>query len=151
MPGTYDLILTTMDGKKDAVVCVFPSVPDRSRLNAAYRKALGYTRPEDDTVNPDLVNYDDLIAVCWAAIGLSWKGPPLPELPTFRECGRDVVAYGEAVASSLYFAGYGDAQEQIDAGRDLYRAIIRGMMEGAKAADAGFPTAPPGTSKPAEP
>lgn len=144
MPGSHEIILTKGDGRKDVIVCAFPSVPDRTRVHAAYRVAVGYARIEDEapTLDP---NVDDVMAVCMACIGLSWGGCHLEDPPSFRGMGRDVVAYGEAVSSALFFAGYTDVEEQVEQGRNLYQAMVKHMVQAAVSATADFPRAQPPT------
>ena len=47
----------------------------------------------------------DYACVCAAVIGLCWQGPPL-DCSTWRQCGRDVVEYGEAVTDALLRDGW---------------------------------------------
>jgi hypothetical protein len=62
-------------------------------------------------------------------------------LPTLREYNRDVVAYGEAVTTALLFAGYGDPESQMRAGKSLHEAFMRELSEAEKSAKEGFPKA----------
>lgn len=139
--GVTDVVLTRHDGRKDTIVCVFPSVPDRMRVHIAYRRAVGYRRDDDAEPDPDAYDGQDVLAVHFAALGLCRSDAP-EGWPTFRGCGRDVVAYGEAVQSALWFEGYTDPSEQSEAGGTLLLAMMEHMFRAIKAADADFPKAP---------
>jgi hypothetical protein len=134
------ITLSRIDEKKDVVSVKFPSLPDRYRVHAAYRRAVGYVR-HDEEAPSGTFDEGDAKACFWAAVGMSWQGQKL-ELLTFREHGRDVVAYGEAVTSALFMVGYCNPQEQIDCGRELYQAFMKEMFDAATAATADFPKAP---------
>jgi hypothetical protein len=132
--------LSRRDGKVDVVPVEFPPVPVRFQVFGAYRFAIGYREGDRDHEPSGEFNEYDAKACCWAALGLCWRGKEAG-LPNFRTMQRDVVAYGEEVTSALWFAGYGDPQQQVDAGRELLTAMITEVFEAEQRAATGFPKA----------
>lgn len=133
--------LSRADGKADLVPVEFPTVPDRARQYRAYRFAAGYREGDGDTPSA-AYSHADTTACCWAALGLCWRGPDVG-LPSFRDAGRDVVAYGEAVITALYFAGYTDGDEQATAGHELMTEFMKEFFAASRKAQ-GFSKAKPG-------
>lgn len=134
------ITLSRLDGKKDAIPVTYPTLPDRFRVHAAFRTAVGFL-PNDEKTPTGEYNQPDVMACAWAALGLCWAGTGVA-LPKFRDHGRDVIAYGEAVTTALWEAKYGDAQEQVDAGRDLIVAFMKDVTDKAQDASSDFPKAP---------
>lgn len=109
-----------LDGTADVVVGSLPTMPARLKVLEAYQDASGYATVQvnvlDDEGNPTGevqdevqqvrdVQTDDLVAVVYAVLGLCWQQPPLP-VPSFRDCGRDVVEFGEQFQTVLMESGY---------------------------------------------
>jgi hypothetical protein len=144
---TKPLWLTrTTDGKpaRDLVTFALPSLPRRLDVNDARRTALGFRENEDRPSQPAAIG--DMLCLQWAALGLcSPSGLVGVALPDFREHGRDVVLYGEAVASALWDAGYREIKEQTDAGLELLTWMgdeTFGDEKRAAVEAKGFPSAP---------
>lgn len=76
-----------------------------------------------------------------AAIGLCWAGEPL-DCPSFRECGRDVIDYGEAVIDALIRAGHG-LGDIVHAGGLVSMEIIRSLPTEEEIEEAAAPFADP--------
>lgn len=133
------VLLAQSDGTTDVIPVTFPPVPIRFQIYGAYRFAVGYR--EGDKGEPSgPYNETDALAIHWACLGVCWQGKDV-NLPSFRDHGRDWVAYGEAVCNQLWFAGYHDAQQMSDAGNALFMEFMREAFAAHKRADKGFPTA----------
>ena len=99
--------ILTRTGGADVATFMLPNLNERLALLSANRASLGYLE-EDDDKPTGLMNTDDVSAVVAAAIGLCYRSGADLEFPTFREMGRDIIAYGEAVQTVLWTAGYRD-------------------------------------------
>lgn len=137
-------IWLTRGKAKDLVTCGLPSLPDRLHLADARRFALGWREGDETASEP--VDTNDMLAVQWAALGLCARsGLVGVTLPKLRDHRRDVVAFGEAVASVVWDAGYRDLREVLDAGANLITWVDTqtwGEAEAVAAEAEGFPKAP---------
>jgi len=117
---------------KDVIVGLLPTFPDGIRLYTGLRRAYGYTAADDraqgDADDGVIIeasneaNYEDIQAIYWACVGMCW--PARLECPTFRDCGRDPVDYGEWVITELRSRGYSQL-EAVRAGHKLYDEILK--------------------------
>lgn len=131
------VFLRRMDGRVDLIMVKFPSLPVRLAIREAFRKAIGYVESDEPGQPTGTYQGDDALACLWAALGASWAGPDC-KLPTLREYNRDVVAYGEAVTTALLFAGYGDVDSQMRAGKAILEAFMQELTDAERAAREGF-------------
>ena len=103
-----------------------PLMGDRFRLHSAYMEALGITfngaGPESADGSPE-----DLMSVFYAAIGLCWPKADALDVPTLRECKRDVIDYGEHVFDCLWGLGYTDPEQNAKGAQDLLADIIKSI------------------------
>lgn len=129
------IVLSRADGRKDGVPVTYPSLPRRIEIYQAFRTAIGYRGDEEEPTGP--YSEQDANAVLWAAVGACWGGRDVG-LPDLRDCGRDVVQYGEAVLTALYFAGYCDATEIAEAGSRLMQDFVREALDARRRAAQGF-------------
>ncbi len=150
---------------KDVFAGVMPSLPVCYRLLAARRRAVGFTPSDEDVLrdydfnDPEAdpttlgpsgeYNVEDLQAVAWAAVALSWVGEL--DCPTLRECGRDIVDYGEEAFGAFEERHRGDIADagfriidHISAQLGGEEAAIEEQLDFSKAPEVG--TTPGGAS-----
>lgn len=130
------VVLHRGDKRSDLVPVLYPSLPVRIEIFQAFRRACGYLSDEEEEPSGPFIEAD-ATACLWASLGVCWAGPDVG-LPSFRSCGRDVVSYGEAVFTALYFAGYLQASELAKAGRELMVDYVNEMLLARKEAEQGF-------------
>lgn len=112
---------TKRGGGKELVIGFLPVYPHRVSLLTAHQEAMGLELVErivlDDQGNPTDETErklesvrdpsgEDLVAVAYAAIGLCWDSPDIEGRPNFRECGRDVIDFGERFQTAMLEVGY---------------------------------------------
>ncbi len=130
-----------------------PLIPNRSRLTAAYFIAVGDV-VEDDDGNPledDKGNFiwegqsvDDIVACYCAAIGFCWTGET--PWPSFRDCGRDVIDFGEHVHHHLLEDKH-QTKDILKAGKELRARITASIPKVSEVEEEGdFSEAPAGPS-----
>lgn len=121
MDKTVEWMAQRVGGGSDLVIGFLPHMPVRMKIIAAHHEAIGIGFDEvpllDDEGNPTgqtktetVYRHDpvgeDLVAIAYAALGVCWTQPPLPDAPSFRECGRDVIEYGERIQTVIMENGY---------------------------------------------
>ena len=105
----------------------------------------------------DLLDSDDIAAICLACIGFCWADEPL-EVETwtikrgrpvlsqyllpgqasqlFRTLDRDVVSFGECMTDALAARGLTDPRALFRAGRDLREAVVDSIPKAVEVEDA---------------
>jgi hypothetical protein len=143
--------------KRELVVGALPVYPTRMAIIRAHQHALGLRMVTKNDVDADGVptgsqtetmelaeepDGDDPVAVAYAILGACWQQPAV-KLPTFRECKRDVIEYGERVQTALLEQGYltdGLVEESAKVLGIMQRSVFQ-MMGLIEDEEAGFDTA----------
>jgi hypothetical protein len=143
----------------DEVAGWLPLLPTRFRLEAAYRRALGWTDDDDEKPTGN-ASEQDFGAVLAAFVGVCWGGEPLelarhtssgvelvlvpPSPAAVRAFDRDLLELGEAALDALVGRGYrpGDVFE---AGRRVRELVVGSIvLQSEVEAEAGNSEAPAG-------
>lgn len=115
----------------------------KARLPLFPRRYLLVAAHADAAPHPDMSDGEaqDLAYVQVAAIGLCWADEPL-DCPSFRDCDRDIIDYGESVLDALIRLGH-DAKPIMAAAREALRAVYASLPSGEAIEEATAPFAAP--------
>ena len=142
---------TNEEGQITLVVGLLPTLPVRYALVGAYQQALGLGlgtepvfdeqgnevgRTEEKMVKVGEPDTEDMMAISFAALGACWQQPRLEGCPTFRQCNRDPIEFGEEVETALWDAGYRERKQLSEAGNELLKAMTRSLVSAKKLEEA---------------